>query len=189
MERTSDDPALWRCTWLCNQISGITALAFSPAVHAYIRLQRNRLRPYAHPLDGKERTAVQMYFPPKVLEHTLVVIADPLPIPDPPLASIARRLGFHFPRPSTVEAITFDNVIASRKPLSPSVLFHELVHTVQYQSLGLGGFARRYTQGFLETGDYYRIPLERCAFHLQFRYQTEREPFDAEAEILRNLGQ
>jgi hypothetical protein len=118
-----------------------------------------------------------------------VVIADPLPIPDPPLASTVRRMGFQFPRLSDVEAITFDNVTASRSPPNPSVLFHEVVHIVQYQHLGLRGFARNYTQGFLETGDYYRIPLERYAFHLQLRYQTEPEPFDTEAEILRNLRQ
>lgn len=170
-----------------NRLASIAALALSPAVHAYIRHQRNRLKPYARPLQCEEKTALRMYFPANVLDRTAVVIADPLPIPDPPLALIARRMGFQYPRPSTVEAITFDNVITCRTLLNPPVLFHELVHTVQYQHLGLQGFARRYTQGFLETGDYYRIPLERCAFHLQLRYETEPEPFDAETEILRDL--
>lgn len=170
-----------------KRVSSIAALALSPVVHAYIRRQRNRLKSSARPLHCSEKAALEIYFPVKVLDRIWVVVADPLPIPDPPLASVARRLGFHFPRPATVEAITFDNVIASRELLSPSVLFHELVHTVQYQHLGLHGFARQYTQGFLETGDYYRIPLERSAFHLQLRYETEPEPFDAEAEILRDL--
>lgn len=170
-----------------NRVWGAIAFIFSPVVHAYICHQRNRLHSQARPLYPSERAPLETYFSAKLLGDVRVFIADPLPIPDPPFASVARRLGLDFPRPSTVEAITFDHVIASRKPLSSSVLFHELVHVIQYRHLGVRAFACRYTQGFLQTRDYFRIPLEQCAFNLQFRYETEPEPFNVEAETLHTL--
>lgn len=63
------------------------------------------------------------------------------------------------------------------------MLFHELVHTVQYRLLGVPAFARRYVKGFLATKRYRDIPLERCALHLQFQFETKAEPFQVEAEV------
>jgi len=39
--------------------------------------------------------------------------------------------------------ITFQDVIVHVEPLQTSLLFHELVHAVQYKHLGLQGFAER----------------------------------------------
>jgi hypothetical protein len=66
--------------------------------------------------------------------------------------------------------ITFQDVIVHVEPLTDSLLFHELVHAVQYKHLGLQGFARLYVQGFLNGGSYEEIPLEKQAYELEARF-------------------
>ncbi len=62
------------------------------------------------------------------------------------------------------------------RPGAPSgLLFHELVHVVQYRLLGIGGFIHGYVTGWAAAGFVYEaIPLEREAFDLEQRF--EREP-------------
>jgi hypothetical protein len=162
------------------------AVILSPVVDIYIRRQRSRLERSAKPLVTTDRTALGNYFSSEVLESVRLLVADPLPIPDPPLTNLVRRFGFEFPRPSLTEAITFGHVIVARNCIQGSLLFHELVHAVQFQVLGIRTFAQEYVYGFLRYRDYFSIPLERCAFDLQFRFETG-EVFDAETEIYKDL--
>ncbi len=87
------------------------------------------------------------------------------------------------PEPSLVEAITFDYVIAAREPMGLPLLFHEMIHVLQYRILGVKRFACLYVRGFFKGGGYHAIPLEACACALEQRYLTAKEPFDVEAEV------
>ena len=52
-----------------------------------------------------------------------------------------------------------------------SLLFHEAVHVVQYEHLGLDRFMHEYVMGWAANGFEYRnIPLERQAYALQDRF-------------------
>jgi len=63
-----------------------------------------------------------------------------------------------------------------------SLLFHELVHVVQYEHLGQRGFFREYVRGWALAGLRYReIPLERDAYELQGRFDAGAHT-DGEAE-------
>jgi hypothetical protein len=174
---------------LRNKFLEVSASVLAFPVHAYICRQRDRLESHATPLPDHDRKALSEYFTPQVLDTVRIVHADPLPIPNPPFASLIRRLGFDFLSPSSVAAITFDNVVACRIRIDTSLLFHELVHVVQYRTLGVRKFAQQYVVGFLETQSYPEIPLEKSAFDLQLRFETDTLRFDAEAEIRRHLTQ
>jgi hypothetical protein len=81
-------------------------------------------------------------------------------------------------------AVTFVDTIVSHQLITDGLLFHELVHVVQYQNLGLAGFSRKYVLGFLQGGSYEDIPLEKHAYALGARF--EREPtkdFSVEEEV------
>ena len=74
--------------------------------------------------------------------------------------------------------------------LGPNRLFerflqdHELVHVVQYEKLGLEGFAAKYVQGFLRGGTYEAIRLERNAYELDARFDTApTKPFSVSHEV------
>ncbi len=163
------------------------ASIFAAPVHAYICCQRDQLQSQANILPTRDRILVERYFKPDVLDRVRILVADPLPISNPPFASLMRHFGFGFPSPLLTEAITFENVIAFREAMNSSVLFHELVHVVQYQVLGVREFARQYVSGFLDTRSYSDVPLERCAFHLQFRFETDARHFDVDSEVRLHL--
>jgi hypothetical protein len=75
-------------------------------------------------------------------------------------------------------AITLgDTVVLNRRfveePAPVELLFHELVHVVQYEVLGVEAFTRRYVGGWASGGfSYANIPLERMAYRLQAEFET-----------------
>jgi len=69
-------------------------------------------------------------------------------------------------------------------PLENALLFHELVHAVQYKHLGLMGFSERYVRGFLSGGAYEEIPLEKQAYALEAQFAANPyRPFSVEQEV------
>lgn len=69
-----------------------------------------------------------------------------------------------------------------------SLLFHEMVHVVQWGVLGRGRFLREYVGSWAAAGwAYSGIPLEVMAYELQGRFDAG-ERFDAEGEVRRALG-
>ncbi|HXN48529.1 MAG TPA: hypothetical protein VN893_17905, partial [Bryobacteraceae bacterium] len=56
-------------------------------------------------------------------------------------------------------------------------------HVVQFLLLGITAFARLYTRGFLSTGSYAGIPLERSARDLESRFARDPAPFDVASEV------
>ncbi len=125
------------------------------------------------------KDAVRPYFPPAVLDSARVAIVLTLvpAIPTPPFLEQARDLGV------PVEGIKFsgleglmlvDTILISQAvpPADPlRLMFHELVHAVQYEILGLDEFSRQYVRGIVEGEfDYYRIPLEVIAYDLDRRF-------------------
>lgn len=69
-----------------------------------------------------------------------------------------------------------------------SLLFHELVHVVQYDALGINEFIRRYVLGWAAAGfDYYQIPFERDAYELQATFDANGALADVEPEVVRRL--
>jgi hypothetical protein len=142
----------------------------------------------AKPLSPDERERFAPYFDPVDLDRVRVAMSDRLPLSEPPLTNLLRRIGFSFPSISMTSGITFDDVIAMRTGLLDSVLFHELVHTVQYRLLGIGRFSRLYVSGFLSTKCYEAIPLEQSAFELEDRFQNESGAFSVVAAVRRQLA-
>ena len=105
-------------------------------------------------------------------------------IDNPPFYREFEEAGESFPLDFKVwAAITFGDVILVNGeqvpgPPSHSVVFHEMVHVVQYDVLGIHEFARRYVTPFIQNRfNYMSIPLETVAFDLQGRFEeSERRP-------------
>lgn len=167
------------------------ALSLTPAqidqivsnVAAFIEDQRRVYAPSAQPLGEADRARLAIHFPAEVLDSARFVRVRSLKNPAfyPELA----RMGFtNLPQFRAMAAITFVDVVAAQEQFTPSLLFHELVHVVQYRQLGLARFAELYVRGFLETGEYLSIPLERVAYHLEdmFRLRPDLR-IEVEAHI------
>lgn len=129
------------------------------------------------PLPPELRGHFGQFFPPALLSAVRVELVAEIPNPDfyPALEaqgiSIAHDL-------RQMAGLTLDRaILISRSRASfqgnayASLLFHELVHVVQYAQLGIEGFMDAYLRGWVTVGqDYFRIPLEVEAYGLQARY-------------------
>ena len=135
-------------------------------VVAFIEEQRKVHAPLGKSLRKDDRTRLAIHFPAVVLDSTRFVRGRSLE--NPSFYPELERMGFtNLPQFRRMAAITFVDVVVAQEELTPSLLFHELVHVVQYRQLGLRKFAELYVRGFLETGEYLSIPLERVAYHME----------------------
>ena len=141
-------------------------------VARYIRRERNRLASRTISLYPCIRDEFQPYFERRLLEETRMIASESLQLSAVPFERLLRRVGVSFPSTELVSAITLDDVVAVRERPSPRLLFHELVHVVQFRLLGVRDFARLYVTGFLREGSYDAIPLERCASILEVRFAS-----------------
>lgn len=107
-------------------------------------------------------------YPKELLESTRVVMVDEICYP--PLEQFG--LGdFKSLQETTWSGITFDNVYYLRRDVvSPALHFHELVHVVQYQRLGLEQFLWAYSVG-IALHRYEDSPLEKMAYDLQLEFE------------------
>lgn len=139
----------------------------------YIDRQRKTYRGRAVPLLARQRAAMQPFFLESILDSArLLVLADER-VGNPPFYGALAKMRLRpawLPNFSSTVAITFVDTIVSHEPFTDRLLFHELVHVVQYEKLGLQRFAAKYVRGFLSGGSYEGIPLEINAYEMDARF-------------------
>lgn len=139
-------------------------------VASYIAQQRLAFGKNAQPIPAEHIRQLQVFFPGDVLSAVKVVQGR---APEPGFYTLVRMMGIrNAPAFSDMAGITFQDVVVHVEPLSLQLLFHELVHAVQYKHLGLDGFASRYVRGFLSGGSYEEIPLEKQAYELEHKFAS-----------------
>jgi hypothetical protein len=80
--------------------------------------------------------------------------------------------------------IAHPDLIIFQEELVPRLLFHALVHVVQYRVFGLERFLELYVRAFMQTGVYVNVPFEVHAFQLDERFaQSPAMPFSVQAEV------
>jgi hypothetical protein len=120
----------------------------SRLIAGYIAEQREMFHGKARPIGSEESRPLRQFFPADVLDRVRVVRGRaPEPSFYPPLLTMGID---NAPPFSDMAGITFQDVVVHVEPLNLPLLFHELVHAVQYKHLGLPGFAEAYVRGFLK---------------------------------------
>ena len=156
-------------------------------VAAYIEGNRKGYLPQSVSLNGTQRLTMQPFFPAHALDSTRLVVLSGSRLGNPPFYAGLVQMGFEagsLPDFAGMAAITFVDTVVSHDPYDNRTLFHELVHVVQYEKLGLDEFAAKYVKGFLSGGSYEAIPLERNAYELDTRFAAEPiRPFSVAAEV------
>jgi hypothetical protein len=159
----------------------------------WIEQQRELHRSAGGELPAVAKDAVRPFFPAAVLDSARVTVVAA--IPNPPFLEQARDLkGLPVDRIdfSVMEGLTLMDTILVSQAVPPAdplrLLFHELVHAVQYEILGLEEFSRQYVRGIVEGGfDYYRIPLEVMAHDLDRRFADNPGATFSVSEEVRRL--
>lgn len=144
-------------------------------VAEYIQQQRQTYRQSAASLNATQMAAMQPFFPKSTLDSTRVIVLSGERVGNPALNGQLVKMGFEpatLPNFSLMTAITFVDTVVSHEQFTDRLHFHELVHLVQYEKLGVAEFAAKYVRGFLSGGSYDAIPLERNAYELDERFAT-----------------
>ena len=132
------------------------------------------------------------FFPESTLNSARIVMLRGIRVGNPPFYEELVEMGFErgsLPDFDRMAAVTFVDRIVSHEVFTDRLLFHELVHVVQYEKLGLGEFAAKYVRGFLSAGSYEAIPLEMNAYQLDARFSAApAKPFSVEAEVQAWIG-
>ncbi len=156
-------------------------------VAAYIEDRRQTYARRAGYLAQAEKENMRPFFRSSILDSTRVLVLLGERVSNPPFYCELIRMGFSatdLPDFAHMAAITFVDTVVSHGPFTDRTLFHELVHVVQYEKLGLGRFAEKYVSGFLTGGSYEAIPLEANAYALDARYGGEPgKPFSVADEV------
>ena len=135
-------------------------------------------------------------FIPRTVLANVRLAAVPV-IQNPPFYADLEHAGIQIPLDfRQMTGITFiDTILVSEAvPIPPSewlpLLFHELVHVLQYQELGLNRFVQLYVHGWAEGGFRYEdIPLERDAYELDAKFRSApAHSFDALAAVRNQLS-
>jgi len=161
--------------WIVQQVAG------------YIEHQRQTYQPGAGPLSLNQKNAMRPFFPEPALDSSRLVVLAGQRVNNPPFYSELIKMGFEsasLPDFAQMAAITFVDTVVSQEAFTVRLLFHELVHVVQYEKLGLAEFAAKYVKGFLNGGSYESIPLERNAYELDARFTSApARPFSVVDEV------
>jgi hypothetical protein len=155
-------------------------------VASYITEQRKAFHSAARALTPEHKRQLQLFFRADVLDEVSIVRGR---ASEPSFYAQLKAMGIHnAPSFGDMAGVTFRDVVVHVEPLTVSLLFHELVHAVQYKHLGLAGFAERYVRGFLTGGSYEEIPLEKQAYELEGRFVAQPDsPFSVEEDVKRRI--
>lgn len=161
----------------------------------WIESQRSKYCDSARFLSDEEKLQISDFFRAEILEKAKIQFV-PL-IENPPFYSmIPVQLRAGLINFDARQGITFVDtiLIAQKYQLSQYqmrlLIFHELVHVVQYELLGLRTFVEKYVNGWAQNGfNYNNIPLEQHAYKLQRKYeQSHGTLFSVATEVAQLLG-
>jgi len=151
-------------------------------VAAYIAEQRGHFAANARPVTPEHKRLLGPFFPADILDQVRLIRGR---ASEPSFYPKLKAIGIRNAPPfAQMAGITFQDVVVHVEPLTEALLFHELVHAVQYKHLGLQRFAEQYVRGFLGGGSYEEIPLEKQAYELEARFAEDRDTgFSVEADV------
>ena len=115
---------------------------------------------------------------------TIAKVVEVSHVPVPPLFALGLT-GFGEFESGNYAGITFLDTyfVQSDEALRESLHFHELVHVVQWQHLGVERFVMAYALGYLQGGGYRANPLEVMAYDLQDYFEKAGTPINIEAAV------
>lgn len=158
-------------------------IAAIPPLCDWIDRLRDRYADQAAPVDAQRWRRVDRYFSASLLHQTMLVFVDQVPVI--PLEGL-ETTSLDFENSPDNASISFDGYLFLHRDAGDreTVLFHEMVHVVQWREAGIGGFLLLYIVGNRRSG-YLNNPLEAMAYDMQARFAETVVPFNAELEVAR----
>lgn len=126
------------------------------------------------------------YYSPGRVEGAKAVLVDSVPVPPLSAMGLGQFAAFEV---TPFWAITYKDTYFIRRDRAQQepVHFHEMVHIIQWEQLGIEPFLLLYALGLLQHG-YENSPLEAMAYNHQRRFETSAEPYDVETAVRREVA-
>jgi hypothetical protein len=158
-----------------------------PRLLQWVRWTLDLHKQRARPVHSLGFNRLPDFYRAEILAGAKAVAVQRVPVPPLSALGLSRFAAFERMRMSGITYLdTF--FVRADQAQDESLHFHELVHVLQWRTLGAERFLWQYADG-LDRFGYRRCPLEIAAFELQARFNAARQPFDVEAEVRRCLGQ
>jgi hypothetical protein len=156
-----------------------------PLILAWIQQTIANHAPQARTIASLGFKRLPQYFSPDALEAAKVVYVEA--VPTPPLSAIGLNRFAEFEN-MNAGGITYLNTVFARREMRKDerLHFHELVHIIQWQSLGPKSFLTAYADG-LERIGYRQSPLEAMAYTLEGVFRNSQNPFDVATVVREQL--
>ena len=147
--------------------------AVLPSVKEWIDQTLQQHANVATPVSRSPSKRLQDHYPDALLERARVVAVRRVPFPPVSQLGLAE---FRAMETMPLAGVTYkDTFFVCKGQQTDSLYFHELVHVVQWDRLGVDNFLLAYAVGLLQHG-YEQSALEQMAFELQARFDQERVP-------------
>jgi len=156
--------------------------------------QRNLYIRNSRRLSAQESQALQAYYDQQTLSKARVATVDRISNPSfydelkasgTPTLDISGAAGIAF-----IDCIVVRETIQQNSASWNSILFHELVHVVQFDILGPRRHLELYLRGWIENScQYHSIPFETQAQRLEARFNKHEPPFSVKEIVEGELGQ
>jgi hypothetical protein len=145
-----------------------------PYIREWIETTIEEYKDKAVPVSDFEFARIKKIFPHKLLRKTKAVVVTGK-IPFPPLARLGLTELVQIENMS-IAGITYkDTFFVGHLYQTESLFFHELVHIVQWDRLGVDDFLLAYGAGLMQFG-YEDSPFEKMAYSLQTSFDNETLP-------------
>lgn len=126
------------------------------------------------------------HFPADLLSRAKAVSTPRVPVPPLTQMGVPELSSFE---QMPLAGITYkDTFFVHQSQRTESLHFHELVHVIQWDRLGVANFLRAYGIGFVQFG-YKNSPLEQMAYILQRNFDNGVVPSDLIAVIYERTDQ
>ena len=150
-------------------------------VRAWVDTVRIQHAASLQPVASAGYPRLAQYFSDHLLQTARVSTVTRIPFP--PIVDLG-LIEFADIAQMGLSAITFDDMIFVHQSFNTeTVHFHELVHVVQWRTLGVDTFMLTYAVGVLQHG-YAHAPLEAIAYDLQSQFNRGGSLGDVEATIV-----
>lgn len=154
-------------------------------VIANARARQAQYLPRAEPLKPSQQQPIRPFFTGELLHSIRILELKEERLPNPPYQARAKERGHPLMIDFTHKAeIAHPDLIIFQEEPGPRLLFHALVHVVQYRVLGLERYLDLYVRAFVHSGVYVNVPLEVHAFQLDELFsQHPSAPFSVQTEV------
>ena len=154
---------------------------------SWLQEQREKFLPLSHPLSEEQNQKLQPFFSAEILGRLRIVDASTSEqkIPYPPFYEKVRAGGARVvPDAAHMTAMPFIDVAVFNRQPTLRTLFHNLVHVVQFETVGVERVMKGYFEALNVSGLWMVVPYEEQAYQLDARYTRDpQDIFSVEKEV------